>query len=801
MFKNMSIKNKISIIVILLIVVLVVTSSIISYNSAYNSVQLSFLNQIENINKSLDIKLTDFYSEQEQIANSLTTSDALIGAIVNDNQDQLIEILTIIEKQSEICQNVFLSTPESNSKVFACPERLKSSYLGIEWSNNVLKENIEKALQGQSYLSGINKSDVTGLIIQVYSAPVKYKGEIIAILAMTIDVGTLSENMVAGISIGTTGYPFIADNMGVVFAHPEKEQIMKLKLNDTSWGKEILNSASNSTLKYNWNGKKKILSFVKNDKYKYICASSMYDDDMRASAISIVKILLLAGAFIIIISGIFIIVFLQKSLKPLDHTVTAANKLAEGDVDVSISHNSNDEIGQMLKAFDKMVQSIKAKAETAAEIAKGNLEVDVQAISNKDVLGNAMVALKQNVTAMVNDVDSLATAAVNGNLSVRANAEQHQGQFRKIVQGINETLDGIMGPINEASDVLEKLADRDLSIRMHGDYKGDHAKIKTSINTALENLDASIQQVFSGAEQVASASNQISDGSQQMAQSATEQAGNLEEISSNLQEITSMSLQNTNNAKEAKNMTDNSRESALKGVESMKRLSVSIDKIKTSSDETSKIVKTIDEIAFQTNLLALNAAVEAARAGEAGKGFAVVAEEVRNLAIRSAEAAKNTTDLINESVSNAQEGVEHNKEVMENLQIINDQVIKIGEIMSEVSAGSEQQRGGVEQVNMAIDQMNKITQQNAANAEESASASEELSSQAEEMRSLTARFQVSRSASGVHIIAPKSPQPAQSTSNYRTRQTSNGASKSAEDLIPFDDFDSNANDKFILGEF
>jgi methyl-accepting chemotaxis protein len=201
-----------------------------------------------------------------------------------------------------------------------------------------------------------------------------------------------------------------------------------------------------------------------------------------------------------------------------------------------------------------------------------------------------------------------------------------------------------------------------------------------------------------------------------------------------------MAVQNAASAKEARGLAEAARQSADAGVQSMRRLSSSIDKIKTSADSTSKILKTIDEIAFQTNLLALNAAVEAARAGDAGKGFAVVAEEVRNLAMRSAEAAKSTATLIEESVNNAGEGVTINQEALGKLEGIQAQVDQVNTVMNEIAASSEQQQQGVEQVNTAIEQLNQVTQQTAANSEESASASEELEAQAQEMDSLVRTF-------------------------------------------------------------
>jgi methyl-accepting chemotaxis protein len=209
--------------------------------------------------------------------------------------------------------------------------------------------------------------------------------------------------------------------------------------------------------------------------------------------------------------------------------------------------------------------------------------------------------------------------------------------------------------------------------------------------------------------------------------------------------MSSMTKQNALNAREAKGVAEQARGSADKGVESMNRMSSAINQIKTSSAATAKIVKTIDEIAFQTNLLALNAAVEAARAGDAGRGFAVVAEEVRNLAMRSAEAAKNTANLIEEAVKNSENGVAINVEVLKNFQEITEKTNKVSQVMAEIAAASDQQDQGISQLNKAVEQLNQLTQQNAANAEESASAAEEMSSQSEEMRSMIAGFKLTSS--------------------------------------------------------
>ncbi|MEO7425122.1 MAG: methyl-accepting chemotaxis protein [Fibrobacteria bacterium] len=254
--------------------------------------------------------------------------------------------------------------------------------------------------------------------------------------------------------------------------------------------------------------------------------------------------------------------------------------------------------------------------------------------------------------------------------------------------------------------------------------------LATSIGKALTRV---IDALTAGSEQISNASGQVSQSSQKLAEGASAQASSLEETSASLEELSSMTKQNSDNAREANTMAGAARSEAEGSREAMERMGSAIGRIKASADQTAKIVKTIDEIAFQTNLLALNAAVEAARAGDAGKGFAVVAEEVRNLAQRSAEAAKNTASLIEESQKNADQGVSVSKEVGDIMTRIVGKVQKLAQLISEVSAASQEQTKGISQITTAVDQMDKVTQSTAASAEESASASEELFAQAKEL--------------------------------------------------------------------
>jgi methyl-accepting chemotaxis protein len=292
-------------------------------------------------------------------------------------------------------------------------------------------------------------------------------------------------------------------------------------------------------------------------------------------------------------------------------------------------------------------------------------------------------------------------------------------------------------------ETLEKLANQDLTARMEGDYDGDHAVIQNNLNRTAQSLEEALTQVAQSATQLQASSGQISSGSQSLAQATNEQASALEQISSTIEEFSSMTEQTKTNATDAKDRAESSRQTAVEGKSSMERLSDAISKIKASSDQTAKIVKTIDEIAFQTNLLALNAAVEAARAGDAGKGFAVVAEEVRSLAQRSAEAAKNTAELIEQSAKNADSGVRFGEEVAKQLDEIVTGSRKVNEIVAEIAAASAEQSKGISQITTAISQVNQVTQNNAANSEESASSAEQLASQSGELAQMVSKFHLS----------------------------------------------------------
>jgi methyl-accepting chemotaxis protein len=461
------------------------------------------------------------------------------------------------------------------------------------------------------------------------------------------------------------------------------------------------------------------------------------------SAVGLIALILLATGLVLARSVARVIRGLLTEARKLEEGVQAGRLDVRGDL-AAVSREFQPVIQGVNRTMDAFVRPIRLTADYVDRISKGDLPPKIEERYEGDfnlIKQNLNVCIDA-IRALVADADGLAQAAIAGRLSSRADATRHQGDFRKIVEDVNGALDAVMKPIDEASHVLERLAQRDLRARVKGSYQGDHAKIAAALNVAADSLHDALAQVAQAVSQVSAASGQIASSSQAVASGASEQASSLEETGSSLESMSSMTKQAADNAQQASALAGDAKGSAIDGSAAMEQMTAAMGRIKVSAESTSQIIKDINEIAFQTNLLALNAAVEAARAGAAGRGFAVVAEEVRSLALRSKEAANKTEALIRQSVKEAGEGEVTAARVNEKLAEIVAAVSKVTDIVTEIDATSREQSAGIDQVNKAMGQINTVTQQNAASSEESSSAAAQLSAQSEELAAMVGTFQL-----------------------------------------------------------
>ena len=388
--------------------------------------------------------------------------------------------------------------------------------------------------------------------------------------------------------------------------------------------------------------------------------------------------------------------------------------------------------------LDAVITPLNVAASYVDNISKGAIPVKITDSYNGDfnILKNNLNTCIDAVTTLILDADMLSIAAVEGRLQTRADATKHQGDFRRIVEGVNATLDGVILPVNEVVAVLTEMEKGDLTQLVKGHYNGQLEDFKDTVNNTIAKIAEIIGEVNSAASNIASASEQVSSTAQNMSQATSEQAASVEQTSSSVEEMSASINQNTENAKVTDGMATQASGEAVQGGDAVKK---TVQAMKSIAGK----IGIIDDIAYQTNLLALNAAIEAARAGEHGKGFAVVAAEVRNLAERSQVAAKEIGELAESSVEMAESAGKL-------LDAIVPSIKKTSDLVQEIAAASEEQSTGVGQINTAMSQLNQITQQNASASEELAATSEEMSGQAIQLQELMAFFTVSGHKSPVN---------------------------------------------------
>jgi Methyl-accepting chemotaxis protein len=482
---------------------------------------------------------------------------------------------------------------------------------------------------------------------------------------------------------------------------------------------------------------------------------------------------------------------------PLLEIMNMLNAMAVNDFTSEISSSYKGDYQKLAEAVRSVTRNLLSVQNVAVKISDGDVSElehfrQIGRRSANDKLLPAFIQMMETIAALIAETTEIANSAADGNLALRGNPENFKGGYAQIVNAVNGFLDAVERPVNEFTGLMVELCDTgklDLSItgsykgeflrlsnatnhtihlirqivgnvalklnemskgnfsmeRMN-DYPGDYQILTVSINTILDSLNELLSHIDATSEQVAAGSLQVSQGSQSLSQGATEQASAVEELTATITQIAAQTRQNAMDAGEASRLAENVKLSADSGNGDMRDMLNAISDIGAASSNISRIIKVIDDIAFQTNILALNAAVEAARAGQYGKGFAVVAEEVRNLAAKSADAAKETTGLIESTIGKVHSGTEIANKTAGALSDIVNGVDRVTAFVRDISTASNQQATGIAQVDTGLKQVSQVIQTISATSEQSAAASEELQGQADLLRQQVAKFQLRKQA-------------------------------------------------------
>jgi methyl-accepting chemotaxis protein len=461
---------------------------------------------------------------------------------------------------------------------------------------------------------------------------------------------------------------------------------------------------------------------------------------------------------------------LDAILIPIGEGNRVLKLLRGGDLRETVNLDLKGDHKAMQDAVNGVQGWLKGLINYVTKIANGDMTANIDKASNDDQIHEWLILMRENIKALVVDANMLAKAAVEGNLSRRADATKHNGDFRAIVEGVNETINSLMDPVNEATEILGIMSTGDLTSRMQGDYNGDHMKLKDSINTVQDSLSTLLKQVNDAVQSAASAALEITSTAESLAASSEEQNAQADEVASAVEEMSrtvtenamaanrtaEVAIKNGNIASDGGNVVGQTvtKMRDIAGV--VKQSADNIEKLGESSKQIGEIISVIDDIADQTNLLALNAAIEAARAGEQGRGFAVVADEVRKLAERTTEATKQIAVMIKGIQSETQEAViamkKGNDEVSSGIALADRAGSSLKEIVvstqdvidmiNQIAAASEQQSSTSEEISKNVSSISEVTGESTKRIQDIAHSSDDLSKLTEHLKNLIDQFKI-----------------------------------------------------------
>ena len=705
-----------------MIIIVCLGLAAIAYTSAYSALK----SNIDESMQKIVVQASRTVSERSEIfkksLSSLASNQIFENMAVNKDA-----IISLLKEQTEANGHLTMFAADKDGQTYA----------NQDMGNVADQDYFKEAMKGQQVISDpvINDGDKT-MRIFIAVPVVNSSGQMAGALVAVRDGREISE-MISDVTYAKSGKAFMLNNKGVTIAHSNQDLVIS-KDNDFENIKSDAKLAQLVALEtkmvagetgvgqYDYNGIVKYMAYCPVDGTNWFIALTAPQTEVFESVTELAYYILIASVLFIALSVLVANYLATSIIMPIKRTVQFAMQLAQGETDAQIEIKSNNEVGQLADTLNKDVREAFIKINKAREIA----------IKQNDYRD-------EHAKRLVVNLERLAKGELYCDMEVEMGDQdvaELYNLFNSFKESLFTTTHTIKAYIEDIAEMLAKISDGDLTVKIESQYKGDFIALKDSINGIVSTFRETMTEIDSAAKQVSAGTAQVSSGSQTISQGATEQASSIEELSASITQIAAQTKQNAVNANKANELAMSAQTEATDGNDHMEEMQAAMSQINESSQNISKIIKVIDDIAFQTNILALNAAVEAARAGIHGKGFAVVAEEVRNLAARSASAAKETTELIEGSIKKVEAGTRIADQTAAALSNIVSSVGKAAELVAQIASASNEQATGITQVDRGIEQLSQVVQTNSATAQEAAAASEELSSQADLLKSMVGQF-------------------------------------------------------------